>query len=358
MCFFASLLSGKRGRFAAASVIAAAGAGLAMCSSATADPLPGEVLKFYQAPLNNAGPLYPIGAVPTSLDNPASPAFPGHDELSTATLTATTGLYTGTMMADDFGDLLTTPIVHVEFWGSYMDGTNNANGGVQKFQITFYTDNPGSSANGAPSSPLTPYSSQTVTFTPGPLTPHDGKFTEQLVKGTTGAPGTGDSPLYQYNAELAVPVPEPVPLPVGNVDWISIVALTDPTDPNPNILWGWHDRDYGIFDPLATTPPLTVPGEHNEAPPGLPPVWNFQDDAVSNNTFELPPTGGLPTENPAAYVPQNYIPGIDISPNYPTESKDLAFALYTTAVPEPTGLILLAGVAALARRNRRKQAAC
>ena len=267
MYFPTCLLSGKVGRFTTASAVAAAIAGLGLCSKAMADPLPGEVLKFYQAPLNNAGPLYPTGSSPTSLDHPASPLFPGHDELSTAKLAPTSGLYTGTMMADDFGDFFTTPIVHVQFWGSYMNGTNNANGGVQKFQITFYTDNPASSASGAASSPLQPYSSQTVSLATS-LAPGDGKFTETLVAGTSGSTKLGDSALYQYNAELAVPVPEPVPLPVGTVDWISIVALTSPTDPNPNIQWGWHDRDYGIFDPLATSLPLTNPGENNIAPRG------------------------------------------------------------------------------------------
>ena len=209
---------------------------------ALADPLPGEVLKFYQAPLNNATLIYPPGAVPGPLDIPASPKFTGHDEFSTASLsTAGQGVYNGTMMADDFGDFFTTPIVHVMFWGSYMNGynpVNTANGGfVQRFLINFYTENPGSAANGVASSPRTLYSSQIVTATNLGLTPGDGKFTEMPVAGTTGAAGSGDSSLYQYNAELRVPVAEPVqdvvtggtgqvaPGPIGTVDWISIVAL-------------------------------------------------------------------------------------------------------------------------------------
>jgi hypothetical protein len=340
---------------------------------ALGDPLPGEVLKFYQAPLNNAVPIYPPGSVPTPLDIPASPKFPGHDELSTASLsTAGQGVYTGTMMADDFGDTFTTPIVHVMFWGSYMNGynpLNTANGGfVQRFLINFYTENPGSAANGLPSSPRTLYSSQIVTAT-NVLTPGDGKFTETPVAGTTGAPGTGDSSLYQYNAELRVPAPEPVqdiltggsgqvaPGPVGTVDWISIVALTGGSaDGNPAIHWGWHDRDYGIFDPLAIGANPTGPGENNlnpglANPPGQP-VWHFQDDAVSNNTFSFNPTTTVSSVT-GAYVPQLYIPGVDIAATQPY-SKDLAFALYTTSVPEPASLGLMAiGALTVMRRRRR-----
>jgi hypothetical protein len=52
---------------------------------ARADPLPGEVLKFYQTPLNNGLVLMPPGGVlpPGSVPAP----WPGHDEVSTAYLT-------------------------------------------------------------------------------------------------------------------------------------------------------------------------------------------------------------------------------------------------------------------------------
>ena len=306
-----SCFTQMRGRGSVA-IIAAALAGLGFSPLASADALPGEVLKFYQAPLNNLGPQYPLGAVPTSLDVPASPRSTGHDELSTATFsTAANGGYTGTMMADDFGDTFTTPIVHVTFWGSYMNNTAPPTGaaGVQKFQITFYTDNPANKTANTPSTPLIPYSTQTVTL--GALAPASGTFTETPVINTSGSPNTGDSPLFKYNAELAIPVTEPVTVnpttgqvvqgPIGTVNWISIVALSGGPNGGPTFQWGWHDRDYGIFDPLAIGANPTGPGENNLNPaltdPNGQPVWHFQDDAVSNNTFAFTP-GALPTAAP------------------------------------------------------------
>jgi hypothetical protein len=357
----------RMSRFAAGVIFAGVVAGLGLCRTSSADPLPGEVLKFYQAPLNNFGPIYPPGATPTSLDIPASPKFTGHDELSTATYQPASGGYAGTMMADDFGDNFTTPIVHVMFWGSYLAGTQpQAPGaGVQKFQITFYTDNPAVAGSTSASSPLVPYSTQTVSFATA-LAPKSGTFTEKPVPGTSGPPGNLESGLYQYNAELAVPAAEPVatnptggqpiPGPVGTVDWISIVALVGgPNSTTPNIQWGWHDRDYGIFDPLAIGPNLTGPGENNLNPglvnPPQQPVWHFQDDAVSNNTYQLN-ANGIPIVS-GPYIPQTYIPGIDLPSSSPAYSKDLAFALYTT-VPEPAslGVVVLAGLVTLRRRYR------
>ncbi len=363
------LCGSRRNRFVCRALLAAAAAGLSFGSMAFADPLPGEVLKFYQAPLNLAGPIYPPGAVPSPLDVPASPRFAGHDELSTAFFNSASAAYTGTMMADDFGDNLTTPIVHVMFWGSYMNNTAPPTGtlGVQEFQITFYTDNPGVPGANVASTPLIPYSSQTVKLATAPLTSGSGTFTETLVPNAAGSPNTGDSAMYQYNAELAMPVAEPVatnpltgqtgPAPIGTVDWISIVALVGgPNGANTNLEWGWHDRDYGIFDPLAIGANPTGPGENNLNPtlsdPNGQPVWHFQDDAVSNPTFTLN-SSGVPSASPTAYLPQTYIPGVDIASSQ-AYSKDLAFALYT-AVPEPTslGLLAIAGVATLGRRKRR-----
>src|SRR2546426_1109901 len=88
---------------------------------AWADPLPGEVLKFQQLPLNNS----------------AGAPFPGHDELSTAYLT-NGNQYIGTYMADDFCDHFSRPIVHVRWWGSYLN--NYYGSGVLKFLIVFETD--------------------------------------------------------------------------------------------------------------------------------------------------------------------------------------------------------------------------
>src|SRR5690242_16086248 len=76
--------------------------------SAQADALPGEILKFQQAPLLTT----------------ANTPFPGHDEISTALATTFDNqlnpiAWTGTYMADDFADKLTSPIVHISWWGSY-----------------------------------------------------------------------------------------------------------------------------------------------------------------------------------------------------------------------------------------------
>ncbi len=48
----------------------------ALSSRAHADPLPGEVLKFQQLPLNNG--IYPPTGTPTG-----GQPYPGHDEWST-----------------------------------------------------------------------------------------------------------------------------------------------------------------------------------------------------------------------------------------------------------------------------------
>src|SRR5262249_10852644 len=92
---------------------------------ASADPLPGEVLKFQQLPLNNT--VTPTFPTPT----PGGAPFPGHDELSTATPDGVN--YFGTYMADDFADKFSTPVVHVRWWGSYNQNFtgNTANPGVK-----------------------------------------------------------------------------------------------------------------------------------------------------------------------------------------------------------------------------------
>src|SRR5260221_11257807 len=99
-----------------------------------ADPLPGEVLKFYQTALNNGLVLLPPGGIlpPGSVPAP----WPGHDEVSTAYLT-NGNQYIGQYMADDFCDLRSTPIVHVMWGGAYM---SNLAGGVPTFLIMFHTE--------------------------------------------------------------------------------------------------------------------------------------------------------------------------------------------------------------------------
>ena len=55
-------------------------------------------------------------------------------------------------MADDFADKFTTPVVHITWWGSYIDNNNAAfppQPHVQKFLIAWETDVP--AAPGRPS---------------------------------------------------------------------------------------------------------------------------------------------------------------------------------------------------------------
>jgi hypothetical protein len=270
--------------------------------------IPCETIKFYQVPLNNGAPVIPNGGTISQGSVPTP--FPGHDELSTAYYNVDGNFYTGTYMADDFCDLLSTPIVHVTWWGSYM--SNYFGSVVQQFLITFETD----VASNAPgntfgfSHPGSNIVSQIVTR--GLLGPGSGTFAETLVPIGPIGPINPDGNLFQYDAELAIPVPETS----NQVEWIKIVALT--TD--QQLRWGWHNRDYGIRDPLACTAPSIVPGEFNANPTG-PPLWHFQDDAVTGGIFVFPGTNVQQT----TYAPTFYIPQYDGI----NSSKDLAFALYT-----------------------------
>ena len=80
-------------------------------NSANADPLFGQVLKFDQSPM-----------VATPV---AGHVYFGHDELSTAYGVGNAASppvnYRGTFMADDFADKFTTPVVHITWWGSYLN---------------------------------------------------------------------------------------------------------------------------------------------------------------------------------------------------------------------------------------------
>src|SRR6185503_17658787 len=211
---------------------------------AKADPLPGEVIKFAQRPMI-ATPLGPPGA---------GPVYFGHDELSTAYGVApvpTAPPYQGRFMADDFADKFDTPVLHVKWWGSYMGPEHFTGTGVKQFYIGFESDVPGDPAAGTFSRPGTPLLQQYVKR--GPLAPSSGTFTETLIRGPD--PVIGES-LYQYNAELACPFNEKR----DTVYWLKIVALVNQAEDGP-IQWGWHNRDYTIPDPLASTAPAVVPGE-------------------------------------------------------------------------------------------------
>jgi hypothetical protein len=217
-------------------------------------------------------------------------------------------------MADDFCDYLSTPIVHVTWWGSYMSGSVSNH--VQKFLICFETDVPaGAPNNQYPfSHPGTIIVSQVVTN--GPLAFGSGTFVEKQIAIPPGPPNP-DGNLYQYDAELAIPVPETSNI----VEWLKIVALVDPVHEG-NIVWGWHNRDYGIEDPLACMPPTVVPGESNIGTPTAP-IWHFQDDAVSSPVQIFSVTNVVQFN----YMQTFYNPLYDGIPY----SKDLAFALYTIA---------------------------
>lgn len=293
-------------------------------ATSPADPLPGEVLKFQQLPLDN---LAIQGAI-----------YNGHDERSIAFAnfnTAGTLLdWTGGYMADDFSDKVSQPVVHVAWWGSYIGGGAPVNP-AQQFLISFETDVP--AQPGAPSHPGTPLLSQIVTA--GSLSPGSGTFTETLVNGNV------PEHLYKYNAELAIPFPEQK----DTVYWLKIVALTN----DPALAWGWHDRDYTVPDLLAST--AVLPGESDIGPSGpLNPlsVWHFQDDAVVGGLIVTPnAAGGLTLQQPG-FAPQNYIDNIDGPAGIGAYSKDLAFSLYTIPEPATLGVVALGGLAALRRRRR------
>jgi hypothetical protein len=342
-------------RTLAAAVCAAA----IFATSAQADPLPGQILKFDQSPMI-ATTIAAAGQVQT---------YYGHDELSTAYGVGNTANppinYRGTFMADDFADKFTTPVVHITWWGSYIDNNNAAfppQPPVQKFLIAFETDVP-QGPGVTFSHPGTVIQHEVVTL--GNLSP--GTFTETFERGPD--PIIGET-LYRYNAQLQVPFSQ---LP-DTVYWLKIAALVDvpqPLPPAPQPIppgvtqWGWHNRDYTINDPQASTFPAVNPGEFIDGfVPGTNiPIWHFQDDAVTGILDFTPvtPNGGLINQfnmSPAnyQYVNNNGVGPIDGPQGIELKSKDLAFRLYTTQIPEPATCMLratgLAGVFAIRRRSR------
>src|SRR5262245_34030801 len=247
-----------------------------------ADPLPGEILKFQQLPLNNGlpvinpytGPYINTNGLPIPLPTVGGVQFPGHDELSTVRPdTANPTIYRGTYMADDFADRFLTPVVHVRWWGSYMNSPTIPDR-VNRFLISFESDVP--AVGTTPSHPGNPLLNQVVSLAAAPV---PGSFSEQVIPGS-GA-GSPDGPLYQYNAELRFPFFENIDS-LGNpkpdtIYWLKIVALADANQ--PNLAWGWHNRDWSIPDPLASVPPAVSPGEHVAGViPLNQPVYHFQDD--------------------------------------------------------------------------------
>jgi hypothetical protein len=344
-------------RLLALTAIVATGSIFATRSSA--DPLPGEVPKFGQQPMVN-----------TAL---GGQIYFGHDEFSTAygvgNAASPPTNYRGTFMADDFADKFSTPVVHVTWWGSYMNATAAPQPPVQKFLIAFESDVPANTANNTPSHPgcTAPGCNPVLQYDVvnlGALAPGSGTFTETLVRGPD--PVLGEA-LYKYNAELHLGH-EFFEKP-DNVYWLKIAALVDVPQPvvvpiPPGVTqWGWHNRDYTINDPLASTFPAVNPGEFQDGTiPGTNlPIWHFQDDAVQGNLdfSPNPPAGSFPI-NQFNMSPTNYqfvnsagAGPIDGPPGIELHSKDLAFRLYTT-IPEPgTCLLMAIGLAGVFATRRR-----
>jgi hypothetical protein len=300
---------------------------LGLYGSAFADPLPGEVLKFQQLPINNM--VLPSTVVPP-------PVFQGRNEVSTAYQGVNSQgqtVWNGGFVADDFADNFNSPVVHLTWWGGYLNNPNNTP--LTQFLVSFESDVPAQA--GVISHPGTPLLNQIVTA--GPLAPGNGAFTETLINPSTG--------LYKYNAELHLG--QEFQEQKDTVYWLKVVALTA----DPNLSWGWHNRDYTVQDVLAS--PVPVPGETLIGPASQP-MWHFQDDGVRGAVNITDLGNSLSVNQPFAsmgpLVYQEPADGIGGIGGY---SEDLAFALYTSPVPEPAMFtsIAIVGGALLMRRRRR-----
>jgi hypothetical protein len=306
-----------------------------------ADPLPGrDLLKFSQKAMDG-----------TTITNSqgGTQRYWGHDTLSTAYSTVgATGptAYRGRFMADNFADRIDSPVLHVRWWGSYLNNFVSPNFPVNKFLICFETDVPADASNPFPR-PGAPILSQIVQR--GPLAAGSGTFTEKPISG--GGPPLGET-LYEYNAELHrgrafAQIP-------NKVYWLKIVALVDlPAgiiiDPNqpPTFVprWGWHSRDYRIMNGLASTPPDVIPGEHINGflgPVALgQSVWQFQSPAVTGSVVAdhlSTPDGAIaPLVTQSSYQRTFYLDLADGPSGISSFGMDLAFELYALgAIPNPS----------------------
>ena len=318
-------------------------------SSATADPLEGQVLKFQQKPLDGL-----------TFDGET---YWGHNQWSTAYGTRLSNVPWGFQMdpglmveyrADDFADEFNTPVMHVRWCGSYQnDFLGNAtdpNRGVQQFLISFEADVPAIAAASETNSfshpdPFNDDVNLHQVVYKGPLSPSSGTFTEKWISsGGPDPPLPGTEALYEYNAELACPFPQEP----NTVYWLKIVALVD-QEQDDDILWGWHDRDYSEQDKLASTPPGVFPGEQQvgnfSSADGVElPVWHFQDNAVVGllqevQSFDPLDPCGVSVFQEDIFAPEYYRDFVDGPEGIGDFSKDLAFELYT--VPEPSTLVLV-----------------
>jgi len=318
-----------------------------------ADPLPGrDVLKFSQRPMIDTQMVSDAGFLTS---------YHGHGELSTAWSwysAANPGNfnfigYQGTIMTDDFADRFNSPVVHVKWWGSYL---NNPGIGVDKFLITF-----GGGYFGG--NDLAESLSQVVVK--GALSPGSGTFTERQVSAVSV-----DGPIYEYNAELYLG--KEFDQQANRNYSLSIAALVDIapnqdplTDPSV-IRWGWNTRDYTINNPLAS-------GVFSEQlvttlPPNTP-VWQFGEASEPgrarisrgiDGTFVMPNVSVSSRDfQRGSRFRNRYRPGTDGPLAIGQVNRDLAFELYT--VPEPGSCVLLA-IGAICSigtlRRRRSEAGC
>lgn len=339
-----------------------------------------KVVKFSQVPLNGE----PLA---TGVDFP----YYGHDELSTAyswhdyrnggTPDVVVG-YKGCFMADDFADKFDTPVVCVKWWGSYIN--NQRIQPIDKFLIVFEEDVPADPVGGF-SHPGAVLSSQIVylgsTTDPDALT--GGQYIETHI-------GDGGMPCYEGLYEYVAVLRQPFEQKPDTVYWIKIVALVDLSPQESGDLegcieggtpvslslcefmhlsreerlaicpgyqpiteWGWHNRDYRVFNAQASTAANVVPGENNQkdmfpTDPFETDVWHFQDDSVSGNVFTDPTRPLDPDVCPDClfveqdgFQPENYVYdklcqqagaiwGVDGPRGIENFSKDLAFVLQTT----------------------------
>jgi hypothetical protein len=238
--------------------------------------------------------------------------------------------YRGTVMTDDFADTLSSPVVHVKWWGSYLNGPLD---GVEKFLITFGR---GFDGHGELDAQL----SQVVVK--GAISTGSGTFTEQQVY-----PLSVDGPIYEYNAELYLGK-EFQQLPNRRYS-LSIAALVD-VGPNQNPLtdpsvvrWGWHTRDYTQSNPYAANVSSVVSDRvHGVIAPSTN-VWHFGEGSEPGDFqvragiggFLMPNVEGLQT----ASGPQRYRPTPDGPLAIGQFLRDQAFVLYS--VPEPSACLLM-----------------
>ena len=127
-----------------------------------------------------------MNMTPVADANGIQQQYYGHDELSTAygfvdPATNVIPSYDGRFMADDFADKLNSPVLHVKWWGSYNRDFIDPNMPVNKFLISFESDQPADAAH-PNSQPAKPLLSQTV-LRAAALSPGSGTYTEKLIRG-------------------------------------------------------------------------------------------------------------------------------------------------------------------------------